>query len=90
MPATKVIHYHKYERQTWPNGKPFYKCMEPNCPHYLPVAILVIGKESLCWGYLCNNLVQITKEDVAKGIKNPMCGSCKDKRKELKDELSRI
>lgn len=86
----KIIHFHKYERQIWPSGKIFYRCMEPNCSHYLPMATLAIGRESLCWGRGCNNLVLITKEDVAKGIKSPMCDRCKEKRKQIRQELSRI
>lgn len=88
--AQKAIHYHKYQRFIWPNGKIYYKCMEPNCTHYLPVAETVIGRESLCWGPACNNLVLITKEDVSKGVKFPFCSECKEKRAFRKQELSRI
>jgi hypothetical protein len=88
--SNKPVHYHKYERMTWPGGKIFYKCMEPNCPHYLPTANLVIGRESLCWGYLCNKLVLITKEDIAKGVKHPMCSNCKEKRIAIREELKTI
>jgi hypothetical protein len=83
----KSIHYHKYQRLTWPSGKAYYKCMEPNCPHYLPVAELAIGRESLCWGFLCNNLVLITKDDIIRKTQNPMCDECKEKRKERREEL---
>lgn len=86
----KVPHYHKYEKMTWPNGRIFYKCMEPNCPHYLPVATLIIGRESQCWGPNCNKLVLITKEDFQKGIKHPMCENCKALRLEKREELGKI
>jgi hypothetical protein len=88
--AKKALHYHKYMRLNWPNGKAYYKCMEPNCPHYLPIADLVIGRESLCWGYLCSNLVLITKEDVMRAIKYPHCQECREKRKERREELRAI
>jgi hypothetical protein len=83
----KQIHYHKYERMNWPNGKAFYKCMEPNCTHYLPVENLVIGRESLCWGYLCNNLVVIEREDILRKIKHPTCDSCKQIQKNKREEV---
>lgn len=86
----KSEHFHKYERQIWPNKKIFYKCVLPNCSHYLPLASLVIGRESKCWGFMCDNLLTITKEDVAKGIKHPMCSMCKEKRKEQKEALAKI
>jgi hypothetical protein len=69
MPKQQSPHYHKYERINWPNQKPFYKCALPNCPHYLPIARLAEGRESLCWGYECNHLVTITREDITKEVK---------------------
>jgi hypothetical protein len=90
MPKQASPHYHKYECFRWPNGKPYYKCMLPNCPHYLPVANTVIGRESLCWGPECNHLVTLTREDVTREIRRPMCEDCKNKRKERKQELSSI
>lgn len=75
---------------TWPNGKVYYKCMETGCPHYLPVADLVIGRESLCWGPACNHLVTITQEMVQKGIKHPMCEDCRSERREQQEELRKI
>ena len=88
--TTKLVHYHKYERMQWPSGTIFYKCMQPNCPHYLPIADLVIGRESLCWGHECNKLVLITKEDIAKKILHPMCEECKEKRALRRDELRSV
>lgn len=90
MRQFKSIHYHKYERMIWPNGKHFYKCMQPNCSHYLPLAELVIGKESVCWGHLCNKLVTITKEDVARKVLHPMCQECKEKRAIRREELKSV
>ena len=86
----KQIHYHKYERMKWPNGNPFYKCMEPNCSHYLPVLQLVIGKESLCWGPNCNKLVIITRDDVNRGLRRPMCEDCRRERLEMRKAMKEI
>lgn len=86
----KALHYHKYERLYWPNGKPFYKCMLVGCKHYLPIADLVINRESICWGPSCNKLVVITKEDVRREVKYPMCTSCKEERAENKEALRNI
>ena len=75
---------------TWPSGTPFYKCMEPGCPHYLPTAILAVNRESLCWGPHCNNLVTITLEDVNRKLKKPMCDRCKKERLERRKEMEKI
>jgi hypothetical protein len=85
--SKKSQHYHKYERLNWPNGKAFYKCMEPNCTHYLPIATLAIGRESLCWGFMCNNLVTLTREDINREVKYPTCEKCKIKKKEAREEV---
>src|SRR5437879_1017150 len=85
----KRPHYHQYERMKWPTGSSFYKCMQPGCAHYLPTEILVIGRESLCWGG-CNRLVVITKEMLHEGIKHPMCERCKEERKERREALTEV
>jgi hypothetical protein len=86
----KPIHYHKYERQTWPNGRPYYRCMIVGCNHYLPIASLTVGRESLCWGSFCNNLVLITKEDITRNVRKPMCSECKEKRAMKREELKSV
>jgi hypothetical protein len=90
-------HFHKYEKHSWDTGTVFYKCMLPGCAHYLPHAILAVGRESLCWGKLengqdCMHLVIITKEDVQRngGLLHPMCEICRTARKERREELRRI
>jgi hypothetical protein len=88
-------HFHRYERMTWPNGRPFYKCMEPNCPHYLSTAELAIGRESLCWGVdsvgnPCDKLVTITREDILRKVKKPMCEDCRNTRLEQREALKGI
>lgn len=84
-------HFHKYERMHWPkSGRPFYKCMMPGCSHYLTTVELAIGRESLCWGPDCNKLVVITKDDVWKKTKKPMCDECKAARQEQREALGKI
>jgi hypothetical protein len=82
-------HFHQYEKFTWPKGSIYYKCMQDGCSHYLPMADLVIGRESLCWGG-CNRLVVITKEMVQKEVKKPMCDGCRAERQANKEALSAI
>jgi hypothetical protein len=85
----KRTHYHKYERLKWANGGVYYKCMEVGCSHYLPVAELAIGRESVCWG--CDTkLVPITKEMVIQGVKHPLCDKCKEERKQHLEQMSQI
>lgn len=90
MPKSKTPVHHKYERFYWPNKKPFYKCMVPGCAHYLPMVELAIGRESICWGPGCNRLVTITKEDVQRDLKHPMCEDCRRERQEKREELMKI
>ena len=43
------MHIHKYKRFKFPNGKKRgYRCMLPNCPHYIFEA-MIVGKQSVCW-----------------------------------------
>lgn len=84
----KRQHFHKYERMSWPSGKPYLKCVD--CPHYLPVVELAIGRESLCWGPNCNKLVSITKEDIQKGLKHFVCDTCREERFENREALKNI
>lgn len=60
--------------------------MLPNCAHYLPLAMLAVGRESLCWGG-CNRLVTITKEDIENEIKKPLCELCRKERKMRREEM---
>lgn len=85
----KSKHFHQYEKMQWPSGKLYYKCMLPGCPHYLPTPELAIGRESLCWGG-CNKLVVITKEDIQKEVKKPMCETCRLERLERKEVLKSL
>ena len=90
MKNSTIPHFHRYERMIWPNGKIFYKCMETGCPHYLPVANLAIGRESLCWGPNCNKLVVLSKEDIMRGVKKPICEGCRTERLESRKALEEI
>lgn len=53
-----------------------YKCMFPDCSHYLNEPELAIGKLSICWGG-CGEAVIIQKDMPVK----PLCAKCKEKRK---------
>lgn len=88
-------HVHKYERVKlgdWKKtGHEVYKCALPNCSHYVNDMALVVGRLSLCWGQLddgkdCPHAVEMTRYMVFKEKrKHPLCGMCKEKRKELKE-----
>ena len=64
--------------------------MQTGCNHYLPLAELAIGRESLCWGPGCNRLVTVTKDMVQKGIKHPMCDFCREERMETREALKNL
>ena len=86
----KIKHLHKYERiELGSKGWIIYKCMLPGCTHYLPMAKLIVGKESLCWG-LCDGTVIYTQDDYEKKLKHPMCESCREQRKEQRQALASL
>jgi hypothetical protein len=86
----KESHLHKYERGQLGPRHEIYKCMLPNCTHYLPNVFLAVGRLSLCWGN-CGNAVLMTKDMVNhEKIKHPMCDSCREERKERRAALSQI
>lgn len=63
---------HKYQRvKLGTKGFEVYKCMKPNCPHYLRKE-LVVGKATECWR--CGQTVIMT-QPMAKQ-KKPHCRNC--------------
>ena len=94
-------HIHKYERRrlgSWKKtGHEIYKCAVPGCTHYMIDMEAVIGRYSQCWGDLgmdgngraipCKNVVEMTRYIVTnERRKRPLCGACKLRRKEEKEE----
>ena len=88
MPSMK--HVHKYERTVIGNKEwVVYRCTLPDCSHYLPVANLIIGKESICWG-ICDGTTIYTQDDYNQKLKRPMCASCRELRQKQKEALSEV
>jgi len=80
---------HKYERiDVGTKGHVIYRCMLPDCPHFLPSITYVTGRLSLCWG--CDDTCRITKEDIWHKVKHPMCESCKEERAQRREEMKQI
>lgn len=75
MPKTK--HLHKYKKEKLGHDYYIYRCMQPDCAHYLPVR-LAIGRISICWrcgaGFLMTGKhTKLTKphcDECTKGIKS--------------------
>lgn len=91
MPKVKEPHIHKFK---WMNiGRKnnyfVYKCMLPDCSTYYPVE-LAVGRETLCWGGYdcCEGNVVITSAMMNKPMVHPVCGSCREMRKKIKEALS--
>ena len=86
----KIKHIHKYERVEIGNkGWVVYRCILPECSHYLPTAQLIINRESLCHG-ICNGIVIYTQDDFNQKLKRPMCASCREQRQRQKEALISI
>jgi hypothetical protein len=66
-------HIHKFERVKIGDKKySVYKCMKPDCTHYVSPPELVVGRRTECWR--CGNVVVVTKA-MAKQ-KKPHCRGC--------------
>ncbi len=86
----KLKHLHKYERTEIGNkGWIVYRCVLPDCSHYLPSANLIIGKESLCHG-ICDGTVIYTQEDFNQKLKRPMCLACREQRQKQKEAMQSV
>lgn len=84
MARVKHASPHKYKRVQMRKDNPnwiVFRCMLPDCSHYLPTLEMVINKLSLCWG--CEQQFLITKEHVER-VK-PTCESCVSKKYSLED-----
>lgn len=85
----KTQHIHKYERtEVGRKGWVIYRCMLPNCPHFINEA-LIVGRISLCHG-VCDGAVLYSQDDLNQKLKKPMCEHCRMLRKQQKEEISRI
>lgn len=97
--AKKPEHLHLYKKinlsQTRGKDYPVYKCMKPDCSHYLPI-ILAEGK--LCECNRCGEPMVITRHTLtcmsgSKPMAKPHCPNCtkskkRDNIKELADFLA--
>lgn len=75
--ARKVkLHVHKYKKfKQYKNGNAYiFRCMLPNCSHYIPESLLE-GKASVCWG--CGK--EFILGPRAKYSVQPKCKACKRK-----------
>jgi hypothetical protein len=78
---------HKYERGTiGKNGHAIYKCMLPNCTHYLPHEFNAINLLSLCWGN-CGAAVEMDRQFIREKIKHTLCNKCREARAKRRAEL---
>lgn len=89
MREKKHQHVHKYERGRVGKDHIIYKCMLPNCPHYLPHEYLALGRLCVCWGG-CGDAVVISKEMVQTEMKHPMCDTCRLKRQEQRATMAEM
>jgi hypothetical protein len=62
-------HVHKYQRIKLPKGKFIFRCMLPDCSHYL-FEEFILGKSSICW--YCGNPFTIDKTQRERA--RPHCG----------------
>ena len=78
---------HKYQLVDIGRNKKYlvYRCMLPNCTHYLPHRNLIIGKESLCSN--CSRQFIIGKDET---LVKPVCHICRAKRSVKLQQVSAI
>jgi len=80
---------HLYERFETKRGKIIYKCMIPSCTHFLSTPELVINRVCKCWGD-CGRELVVTKELYFDKIKKPVCETCREDRKAMREAMSAI
>ncbi len=64
-------HTHRYLR-TRPRNEIIWRCTLPNCTHFIPLNITVVGRSSLCWQ--CGEA--FTMEEKHLTYDQPLCESC--------------
>ena len=89
MPKKTHNGSHQYERLETKRGKVIYKCMIPSCTHFLSTPELVQNRLSRCWGE-CGREIVITKELYQDKIKKPLCDTCKEERKVMREMLAAV
>jgi len=80
---------HLYERFVTTKDKVIFKCMIPNCTHFLTNPDMVINRLTRCWGE-CGRELVYTKEHYQDKIKKPLCDECREERKIQRTLLSQI
>ena len=99
----KYDHIHKYERRrlgSWKTkGHEVYKCVIPDCEHYVPHMELAVGHYSQCWGKVeslgelldCPNEVEMTRHMIfSEKRKHPLCDSCRELRRQGRENTERM
>lgn len=85
----KVKHIHQYQAVTLGKNYRVYRCVRPDCSHYLP-ARLVFGKRSLC--NRCGK--EIEMDNFALSLDKPHCVTCTKKKtkkgKEIHESIAAI
>ena len=82
-------HVHKYERGKLGPTHEIYKCMLPDCTHYIGLS-LAENKLSLCWGD-CGNAVMMDHNMVyTDKTKRPICDECKELKRKRRRLLESI
>jgi hypothetical protein len=69
----KAKHIHQYERRDIGKKAPYYvyKCVLPNCPHYISEQ-LVVGRLSIC--HYCSEPFEVKQSDLR--LVKPHCENC--------------
>lgn len=83
----KNNHTHKYVRTELSPTYLVYKCVLPNCTHYLPTK-LVIGRMSICWN--CGVPFQIVARGTRPLKKKFICDNCWEQKNRKDDKIKEM
>ena len=79
-------HIHKYKRLESKNGWVTYRCVLSDCPHFLPMIEMALGRYCICW--ICDNQFQLESSNLRQ-VK-PVCKLCAEDRARRREKLIAI
>lgn len=85
--TTVAKHIHQYQQVALKTSKrSVFRCMLPDCSHYLPEPEFAIGRSTIC--NMCPLVFLLQREHL--DIKKPVCPACKELRIRRKEALQAI
>lgn len=85
MMSKRILHLHKYKKVNLGNNYLVFKCIKPDCSHYIRMD-LVEGK--LCECNRCGEPMMMNK--ISMQLTKPHCTECTKRKAQTKEKLDAI